>query len=78
MDDVTGHYLIMEIGWSQRNRIHGILIHVDVIDGKIHVEHDGMSAGIVNMLLDKGVPKTDIVLGWHAPSLRHYTPYALA
>ncbi|GAB4455227.1 MAG: hypothetical protein OHK0029_10990 [Armatimonadaceae bacterium] len=78
LDDSTGHYQIAEVGWSGDRRVHGILLHCDVVDGKIHVEHDGLSAGVVDMLVATGVPPTDIVVGWHPPNLRHLTPYAAA
>jgi hypothetical protein len=77
LDDANGHYHIIEVGWSRGHRVHGILLHCDVRDGKIYVEHDGISAGIVDALVAKGVPPTDLVLGWHPPNLRHLTPFAL-
>jgi ketopantoate reductase len=78
LDDEHGHYQIMEVGWDDYRRVHGVLAHCDVRDGKIYVEHDGTSIGIADMLRERGVPNSDIVLGFHHPSLRQYTPFALA
>jgi ketopantoate reductase len=77
-DDERGHYYIVEAGWSGKHRILGIVVHCTVLDGKIYVEHDGVSIGIVAMLMERGVPPTNLVLGFHPPNLRHYTQFALS
>ena len=51
--------------------------HVDIIDGKIWVQHDGTEDVIADQLVEKGVPKQDIVLAYHAPNVRKYTDFAL-
>ncbi|WP_313888511.1 element excision factor XisI family protein [Nostoc spongiaeforme] len=33
--------------------------------------------GIANELVDRGIPKQDIVIGYQAPYLRHFTDYAV-
>ena len=71
-------YLLYIVGWNSRGRIHGINIHVDIIEGKIYIQHDGTEEGIATDLEASGVPKSDIVLAWHAPELRKYTEYAVA
>jgi hypothetical protein len=73
-----GHYEILEVGWDGPRRIHGSLVHCDIIDGKIYVEHDGTDMGVADMLLASGVPHDDIVLGFHPPELRKLTPFAVA
>ena len=78
LDDERGHYHIAEIGWSRKSRVHGMLMHCDVQGGKIYVETDGISFGIVDMLLANGVPHKDIVIGFHPPDLRKFTPFAVA
>ena len=71
-------YLLYSVGWNSRGRVHGINIHVDIIGGKIWIQHDGTEDGIATDLEREGVPKTDIVLAFHAPELRKYTEYAVA
>src|SRR5437016_153774 len=77
-DDSGGHYEVLQVGWHGPRRIHGILIHCDVADGKITIEHDGTDIGLADMLIAKGIPSSDIVLGFHQPELRKYTPFAAA
>jgi hypothetical protein len=71
-------YLLYIVGWNNRGRIHGINIHIDIINGKIYIQHDGTEDGIATDLERMGVPKSDIVLAFHAPELRKYTEYAVA
>jgi len=77
-DDTAGHYEIMQVGWLNRRRIHGIVVHVDVTEDRIYVEHNGTDIDVVEMIQKEGVPDSEIVLGWHPPHLREYTEFALA
>ncbi len=77
-DEKNDRYLVMLIGWEGPRRVHGALIHVDIIDGKIWVHRDGTEDGIAGELEEAGVPKSDIVLGFHELDVRPYTGYAAA
>ncbi|MFZ9738716.1 MAG: XisI protein [Prochlorotrichaceae cyanobacterium] len=71
------HYQVFHAGWNQYKRIFGVLIHIDIIDEKVWIQHDGTELGIANVLVEKGIPKTDIVLGYHAPVMRQYDTFAV-
>ena len=73
----TDSYLLYVVGWDRRERVHGIISHIDIIDGKIWIQRDGTEDGLAMDLEREGVPKSDIVLAWHAPELRKYTEYAV-
>jgi len=45
---------------------------------KIWIQQDGTEVGIANQLVDLGVPKQDIVLGFDPPNLRKYTDFAVS
>ncbi len=78
IDEKNDRYIVMMVGWEGPQRVHGALIHVDVIDGKIWIHRDGTEDGIAGELEEAGVPKSDIVLGFHEPDVRPYTGYAVA
>ena len=78
LDDTNGHYQLLEVGWKNRRRIHGTLVHIDIHDGKVWVEHDGTDLEVVQDLLDAGIPKEQIVLGFHPPAHRKFTEFAVA
>lgn len=76
LDDTQGHYELIYSGWSRSDRIQGAVLHLDVHDGKVWVEHDGTSPGVANDLLQAGIPASDIVLAFHPPAARKYTEFA--
>jgi hypothetical protein len=41
LDRAQDHYLLMAVGWDGHKRVHAPLIHVDIIDGKFWIQHDG-------------------------------------
>lgn len=72
------HYQLVNLGWKDNStRIYGCVLHVDIVDGKIWVQHDGTEDAIADQLAVRGVPKQDIVLAYHAPHLRQYTEFAV-
>jgi hypothetical protein len=77
-DTESNHFMVMHLGWKKLQRVYGCIIHVDIKDGKIWIQRDGTEIGIANELVDRGVPKEDIVLGFHAPYKRKFTEYAVS
>ena len=77
-DAESDHYLLMAIGWEDEAHVHDCMIHVDIIDGKFWIQYDGTEYSIAQELLDAGVPKEHIVLGFHSPEMRQYTEFAAA
>lgn len=70
-DDEHGHYLLYMTGWRNRTRHYGSLIHIDVKpDGTVWLQHDGTDLIIARWLVDYGIEKADIVLGFHSPRNR--------
>ncbi|PPT05858.1 fdxN element excision controlling factor XisI [Geitlerinema sp. FC II] len=59
-------------------RVRGIAICVRLKNQKIWIEEDNTETGIANDLLQKEVPKSDIVLAFHAPKTRKLTGFASA
>ncbi len=76
-DSESDRYLLMIVGRDNRRRIHGCLVHIDIINGKIWIQRDGTEYGIANELVDVGVPKNRIVLGFRSPKRRKHTEFAV-
>lgn len=76
-DTERDRYQVVHVGWSNKRRVYGCVLHLDIIDGKIWIQHDGTEGGIANELVDRGVPKQDIVLGFHSPFKRQFTEFAV-
>ena len=75
-DTEGDHYLLMLLGREGVKRVHGCLVHVDIIGGKIWIQRDGTEDGIAEELVRAGVPKEHIVLGFRSPQMRRYTEFA--
>lgn len=75
-DDENNSYLLLFTGWKKGQRIHSLLIHIEIISGKIWIQEDNTEEGIATDLERFGVPKSDIVLGFQPPNIRPYTEYA--
>ncbi|MCY7328189.1 MAG: XisI protein, partial [Saprospiraceae bacterium] len=67
-DDEHGHYLLYFNGWRDLERTYGCFLHVDVTpEGKVWLQYDGTDLIVAELLLEKGISKQDIVLGFQAP-----------
>ena len=66
----------MLAGWDGIRRVHGCLVHVDVIDGKICVQRDGTEQGIARDLIEAGVPRDQIVLAFRSEEAREQSRLA--
>jgi XisI protein len=77
-DRARDRYLWMDVGWDGERRIHGSMVHIDIIDGKIWIQRDGTEEGVATDLERAGIPKEHIVLGFRPPEVRIHTGYAIA
>ena len=77
-DKENDHYQVFSVGWEEQTRVYGCLIHVDIINNKIWIQYDGTEYSVANELVDRGVPKHDIVLAYRTPFMRQYTDFAVS
>ncbi len=77
IDAHQNHFELMHIGWDGSRRVHGSVLHIDIIGEKIWIQHDGTSFGIAKDLVAAGIPPKSIVLGFRPPHVRKYTGYDL-
>jgi hypothetical protein len=76
-DPDRDHYEVMHIGWDGTRRVHGSVIHMDIIDGKVWIQYDGTNRPVADELIAAGIPKEDIVLAFHPENVRQYTGFAV-
>lgn len=70
--------MLVEVGWQEQERVLGVHLHLDIIDGRIGIQYDGTEHRIAHDLVAVGVPKDRIVLGFRPPRWRAHTGYAAA
>ena len=78
IDAARDHYEVLHVGWDGVRRVHGAVVHIDIIGDKIWIQHDGTSWPVAEELLAAGVPKEAIVLGFYPADERQYTGFAVA
>lgn len=76
-DRTNDHYLLVNVGWDKK-RVHGCLVHVDIVGDKFWIQRDGTEEGIAKELETAGVSKEHIVLAFRPPKVRKHTEYAVA
>lgn len=69
-DAEQGHYLLMNVGWNNGERIHGVVVHLRLAEGRVFLEHNGIldSPDLIDQLVRAGIPRAAIVPAyWQQP-----------
>lgn len=77
IDPARDHYEVMHVGWDGPRRVHGSVVHVDIIGGKVWVQYDGTTRPVAEELVAAGVPREDIVLAFHPSDVRPLTGFGV-
>lgn len=77
-DTQADSYAVISEGWQNDERIHHILVHLEIINGKVWLQADNTDMVIARQLERAGIPKQDIVLGFQPADVRPHTEYAAA
>jgi hypothetical protein len=75
-DRENGHFMLVEMAWQNEQRVHRVVAHVDLIEGKFWIQVDKTSSGIGNDLEQAGIPKSRIVLAFYPLEYRKHGEYA--
>lgn len=75
-DTERDHYQLVNVGWQNDRRIYGCILHLDILNGKVWIQYNGTEFDIANELVDRGIPKQDIVLGFQSTFKRQFTEFA--
>jgi hypothetical protein len=70
-------YQLLAIGWNQQKRIYGTTIHLDIQNEKIWIQQNTTEFDLASDLVEMGVPKQDIVIGFHTPKMRELTDFSV-
>lgn len=73
------HYQLLYSGWQGMQFVHFIVFHFQIkSDGKVWLLVNQTDVKIAEELVERGIPKSDIVLGFQPPQYRQFTEYAAA
>jgi hypothetical protein len=77
MDRDKDHYEVMHVGWDRTRRVHGSVVHIDIINGKVWIQYNGTTEPVAEELVAAGIPPEDIVLSFHPARVRQHTGFAV-
>src|SRR5438132_14350829 len=60
-------YALVTLGWNAGKRVHFLLVHIDIANGKVWIEKDNTEHGVASELVRDGIPKAHIVLAFRSP-----------
>jgi hypothetical protein len=78
MDREHDRYLLLTLGWEGKRRVYYPVIHIDIRDGKLWIQHDATEDGVARDLIAAGVPKEQIVLAFYPLEARRHSEFAVA
>jgi XisI protein len=64
-DRERDHYLLVIVGTDGVRKVHGALVHVDIVGDRVLIQRDGTERGMAPLLAEGGIPKDRIVLAFH-------------
>ncbi len=78
IDTQRNHFQLLLKGWVGYQYTFKIAFHLDIINDKVWIQQNNTEFKIADELVEMGVLKTDIVLGFILPQQRQYTDFAVA
>ncbi len=78
VDAERKNFLLMIAGWEGHRRVHGCVVHIQLIADKVWIQRDGIEDSITQELEAAGIPKEKIVLAFYPAHVRPHTGYAVA
>ena len=76
-DSEHDHYQLVYVGWYKDKRVFVQILHLDIKDEKIWLQLNTTEDDITLDLMELGIAKDDIVLGFHSPDMRQFTEFAV-
>jgi len=77
-DRENNSFQLLATGWNNEHYIFGPIFHFDIVDGKIWMQCNNTEWEVMDYLMQEGVERQDIVLGFVPPNARHFSGFATA
>ena len=78
VDSERDRYLVLHSAWRKEWRIYGCAIHLDLIEGKVWIQHNSTEIDVFQELAKLGIPPKDLVLGFRSPIVRQRLAEAMS
>jgi len=64
IDEKRNQYILLAIGWHGQEYIHNWVFHIELKEGKFWIHEDLTDPGVKVWLMERGVPESEIILGF--------------
>jgi XisI protein len=79
IDKNNNHFQLVETGWHEKHYIYSVIFHFQIKpSGKIWLLANNTEILVAEELLKRGIPPSDIVIGFHPVNVRPFTAFAVA
>jgi hypothetical protein len=78
IDKNNNSFQLVRIGWNGQKHIFNVVLHFDIIDDKVWLQRNNTDRDVVDTLIEKGMERHDIVLGFQPPFARGHFGFAAA
>lgn len=78
IDKDNHHYQLISIGWHKGKFIYTIAFHFSILNNKVWIQQNNTDVMVADELVERGVLKSDIVLGFIPEKMREHSGFAVA
>lgn len=78
IDRENRHYQLLSIGWHNGKFVYTMAFHFSIQNAKVWIQQNNTDAMIADELVERGVLRSDIVLGFVPEKVRGETGFAVA
>jgi hypothetical protein len=79
MDSLGRHFQLITLGWEGKRFVYHVMFHFEIKDdGKIWIQQNSTDMLIADRLMEMGILREDIVLGFQPPFMRAESGFAVA
>ena len=71
-------FILLKVGWFGKEFKHSVIFHFEIKNNKVWLYKNNTDIEIGELLVDKGIPKSNIVIGFISEMERTVEGYALA
>jgi hypothetical protein len=75
-DDLHKRYQVIATGWENNQQVLRTVALLEIDKNLIWLHADNTDYGIAEALIQKGIPKEQIVLAFYPPQYRHHSGFA--
>jgi hypothetical protein len=77
IDRENNHFQLLQSGWQGSKYVFTVVFHFDIRDGKVWFQRNITERDVVDVLMENGINREDIVLGFRPDYVRAHSGFAV-